>query len=378
MSATATDTLRVGVIGADPSGRGFGARAHVPAVIATPGVKLSAVCTSNPATARQAARRWGLQKWYGDYRELLDDPDIDLVTVAVRVRLHRRIVEESLAAGKMVYCEWPLGLNSHEAASMATLARERGIPCAVGNQGRYSPGIQHAAELLRHGAIGTILSFHATQFLSKFAVEEDRSWLAREDEASGALYVATAHVTDTARFLVGDIEALCGLRETLSPGGQYADTGQPFTWTATDTVAYAARLVGGAFGSVHVTNTAIAPTGFTLDIFGEDGQLTIRSPTYVSFSPARVYRATRFDQVFSQEQLGDDRSTEAEDYTPVNVGRALSEFVKAARTGDRFRPDFDDAYQLHRIVEGIAESSDRLTWVRFADPAGNPTPSAHS
>ncbi len=117
-----TDKIRVGVIGADPTGRGFGARAHIPAVLANEDLELAAVCTSRPETAEQAARRWNVPRWFSHYQALVADPEIELVTVAVRVRHHRPIVAAAIEAGKAVYCEWPLALTSEDAAGLADLA----------------------------------------------------------------------------------------------------------------------------------------------------------------------------------------------------------------------------------------------------------------
>src|SRR5688572_7318008 len=71
------------VIGADPSGRGFGARAHVPAVLALPDAHLAAVCTARDETARSAAKRWGAPRAFADYREAIADETVDVVTIAV-------------------------------------------------------------------------------------------------------------------------------------------------------------------------------------------------------------------------------------------------------------------------------------------------------
>jgi len=365
---TMADTpTRIGVVGADPTGRGFGPRAHIPGVLATPGLELFAVCTAHEETARAAAERWGAKRWYANFEAMCSDPDVDMVTVSVRVRLHRPVVEAALASGKTVYCEWPLGLDSDEAGAMAGRASERGIANGVGTQGRFSPAVRLVKERLACGDIGRPLTFAATQQLSRFAVDEDRGWLARQEEASGALHVAAGHVTDTVRYLLGDVAEIAGLRTIEAPEGRYADTGGSFTWTAPDVVAYVCRLVDGTPGAAHITNLATPSAGFTLRIFGDEGSLTVAAPGYISFARARVSLGApdgrmRELEIPESYRQGIDLPDE---HPGLNLGLALQALVSVAASGERFRPDFADAHSLHRVIEGIARSSDEGTWQRL-------------
>ena len=146
------DPIRVGVVGASPPG--FGDRAHLPAVRSAPGLILEAVCTTREETARAAAEKWGARKWYAGVEALCSDPDVDVVTVAVRPRLHHPLTMAALRAGKPVFCEWPLALNTAEALEMSSEAERRGIRTAVGLQGRFAPAVAWARKLVAEGAVG--------------------------------------------------------------------------------------------------------------------------------------------------------------------------------------------------------------------------------
>lgn len=360
--------LRVGVIGADPTGRGFGPRAHIPAVLAAPGLELFAVGTAHEETARQAAERFGAQRHHASAEALCADPDVDLVTVSVRVRGHLRAVEAAIANGKPVYCEWPLGLDAAEAASMATAAEAAGVPNAVGTQGRFAPAVMVAREVLDRGDIGRPLTFEVVHQLPPFDVDEDRVWLTRVEEASGALHVATGHVTDTVRFLLGEVAEITGVRTTAAPEGVFTDSGRPFTWQTPDVVGYVARLADGVTGVAHVTNLARPIVGFHLRVFGELGTLVLEAPGYVSFAPARV-RVERPDGSSEEPSIPDGYRRGIglpDDHPGSNVGRALVAFAEAIRAGQPFRPDFRDALGLHQVVEAIARSSDEGGWERLA------------
>src|SRR5213595_65627 len=101
-----TDKIRVGIVGATvtPGGSGWGANAHVPALMALPDYELKAVCTAHPETAKASAAAFGAELAFYNFDEMVSRPDVDLVAVVVRVPGHRDLVVRALEAGKAVYC----------------------------------------------------------------------------------------------------------------------------------------------------------------------------------------------------------------------------------------------------------------------------------
>jgi predicted dehydrogenase len=152
---------RVGVIGANGGTDRWGARAHLPAVLALEEAELTAVCTSREETARHAQERSGAALAFWDYEKLVRSDEVDLVTVSVRISLHHPIVLAALEAGKHVFCEWPLSLHSALATAMHTQAQAQGVAHAVGTQARFSPGIMYARELMAQHYVGRPLLFQA-------------------------------------------------------------------------------------------------------------------------------------------------------------------------------------------------------------------------
>src|SRR5262245_25962188 len=126
-SSMATSRIRIGIIGANGGTDRWGARAHIPAVMALPEAELVAVCTAREETARRAQERTGAPLAFWDYESMVRSPDIDLVTVAVRISLHHPIVMAALQAGKHVFCERPLALNPAQATQMCQLAQAQRV-----------------------------------------------------------------------------------------------------------------------------------------------------------------------------------------------------------------------------------------------------------
>lgn len=355
--------LRVGVIGADS--RGFGTRAHIPAVQAVAGLELAAICTAHDDTARLAAVKYGVAKWFAGLEGLIADPEIDMVTIAVRPRFHLELAAAALKAGKIVYCEWPLARTMAEAVEMASVAAATGVPNAVGLQGTFSPALRLIADLVGSGRIGRPLTFEASLLQARFAVASDRAWLSEQNEASGALFVASAHVIDAVQYVLGEMLSLVAVERVSAPSGVFEDTGELFEWGASDTVILIAELAAGVSGTVSVSNVTYPPQGFSFRITGEEGQVLARAPRYFQFSPITVSvggLSGGLEEVIVD--YGSVAPSLGEDHPGKNVARSLSSFAESIRSGTRFRPDFEDGLALHRVVEATARSSRSHTWER--------------
>src|SRR3954452_25211855 len=150
-------TLGVGIIGVSPH-RGWAATAHIPALRALPNYEIRALSAHSAESARTLGEVFGVSAVFSDHEQMVTRPDIDLVTVTVKAPRHRELVSAALAAGKAVYCEWPLGRDLDDARAMAALAAERGVRTVVGLQARQAPAIEHVQELLSDGYVGEVLS----------------------------------------------------------------------------------------------------------------------------------------------------------------------------------------------------------------------------
>ncbi len=361
--------IRIGIIGANGGTDRWGARAHIPAVMALPEAELVAVCTAREETARQAQQRTGAPLAFWDYASMVRSPDIDLVTVAVRISLHHPIVMAALHAGKHVFCEWPLALNAAQAMEMCQLAQRQGVIHAVGTQARFSPGIMYGKALMEEAYIGKPLLYHMTHFLPGAVSPRPshRWWSMRAEEGGGAILIALGHALDVVRWYLGEVESVCGMVQTLVPETRFADTGEAVQVDAIDTVACMARLVNGLRGTVHVSNACQGGSGFRLEVYGTEGRLLVESAHMVQYSPARVYAAhgnaplqelpvpSSFYQVTEL----------AADSQAFQVAQLLRRCLQAIAAGEEFHPNFAEAVGLHRTIEALVQSAQRGTWTEL-------------
>ena len=358
--------LRIGIVGATPR-VGWGPRAHIPAYHALPEVELTAVCTAHPETAQAAAAEFGVSEYYSDYHELVRSPNVDVVSVVTRALLHHPISVAALEAGKHVYCEWPLAISSQQASELADLAKARGLRHIVGLQTRFAPPFLHMKELLDQGYIGQPLGFHMRMLLAG-ALQPRRSqyaFLAKKGTGVGVLYVSAGHALDALQWLLGDIAELSAQLNAQIPEWTLPDTGERVEVTTPDNLGLVARLKSGAVGAVQLSNTYIAPSGFSLEAFGTEGRLTASSMGMLELSLVRLYGAKQGEQeaeVPLSERLVAVPGLPLES-PAYNIAQLFRGFAGAISAGRDLSPTFADALRLHQLLEAIERSSDTKSWV---------------
>src|SRR3984957_14511654 len=201
-----TDKVRVGIVGASP-GRGFASIAHIPALRALPGVEITAVCTTRQESADAAAKHFGIPLAFADPKLLAQHPDVDLVTVCVKVPDHYQPVMAAIEAGKHVYCEWPLGRNTDEAVRMRDAANRKGVRHAVGLQGQVSPAINYTKDLIAEGYIGRVLSATMIGCAPNWGPTIDRAYQADFANGANLLTITGGHTIDALCYCLGEFRA---------------------------------------------------------------------------------------------------------------------------------------------------------------------------
>ena len=105
------------------------------------------------------AGQLGFARATDDWRALVADPAVELVSITTPNRLHREMALAAIAAGKHVWCEKPLALTLGEAEEMAAAAEAAGVTTIVGYNYLRNPAFAHAQRLVEAGAIGRVVHF---------------------------------------------------------------------------------------------------------------------------------------------------------------------------------------------------------------------------
>ena len=152
--------LGIGLIGAGFIGRAHAFGYHtMPVVFAEAGALpvLKVLCESPKDRAEKLGTELGFPKVTTDWRELIADPEVDIVDICAPSNLHREIALAAIAAGKHLYCEKPVGLSGAESTEIAAAAAKKGIKTQVGFSYVRHPVIGFAKKLIDEGALGKVL-----------------------------------------------------------------------------------------------------------------------------------------------------------------------------------------------------------------------------
>jgi predicted dehydrogenase len=352
--------LGVGIVGLTP-GRSWAARAHVPALEALPEYDLVGVASSSAESAAAAARALDIPRWYPTVQELVEDPDVDIVAVTVKVPHHREIVDAALAAHTMVYCEWPLGNGLADAEAMADTARRHGIRTAVGLQARSSPTIRYVRDLVRDGFVGEVLSTTMVGSSGSMGASDPEHLVYLNDRSKGAnvLTIPFGHAIDALCWVLGEFREVSATLATRRKTYVVTETQETRTRDIADQVLVNGTLVNDVVVAAHYRGGSLRATNFRWEINGTEGDIVITAPSGQAQAAELTLRGARgasSDLELLPVPAEYRVSPDGLPRTAVNVAEAYARFAQGPSAPDQI-PDFDDAVRLHRLLDAIERSA---------------------
>jgi predicted dehydrogenase len=354
-----TDRIRVGIIGASPD-RGWAVTAHIPALRTLPDYEITAVGTSRAESAREAAQQFGVPHAFTDPAELAGHPDVDLVTVTVKVPAHARLIDAALAAGKHVYTEWPLALDTGEARALLATAEKAGVRHIIGVQARYSPVLNYAKQLIADGYVGRVTSVTAYVAAANGAggqIAAASAYTLDRANGAGTVPILGGHTLDALEHLLGEITELSAHVSSQRETYTIAGTDQVVTATGPSNLLVNAALAGGAVVALHAHIGKASGGQTRVEISGTDGDLSIES-----YGPAAGFGIQiadlRLRGARSAAEGWQDLPVAGQvgDGVPARVGNIAGVYAAIAedlRTGTRNAPDFAAGLRLHRLLDTV-------------------------
>ncbi len=351
--------LRVAVVGASASGRGWAPVAHLPAIAAVDEFELAAVGASSPESAAAAAEAYGVSRGFHDVGELAAASDIDGVVVAVKVPHHHDIVMPLLEGGKHVYCEWPLGATTAEAEAMAAAARANGVVAVVGLQGRHDPTLSHISDLVADGWLGDVLSVNVTM-LGSGALSHSSSdaWMADRSNGANTMTIVGGHTLDVVEHCFGAFVDVSAMVDVQVPHWHLADTGAIVDVDAPDTILLNGTLAGGALVSYLAASVPHHGSGWRMEAYGTEGTLVASSAALPQITPVALMGA-QGDRPLALVPVPEADRGAVPDGPGRNIARSYRRMAEAIRAGTAATPDFDHALRVHRLLDALQESSDQ-------------------
>lgn len=271
-------------VGVGMMGYAFMGKAHsnafkkIPYMIYPPPAvpRLVAIAGRDQASVQEAAKRYGYETFYTDWRDLIKDDRVQLFDNGGPNNVHAEPTIAAARAGKHVLCEKPLARTAQEAASMLDAVTKAGVKHMVAFNYRYVPAIRQAYELIKSGQLGEIYHFRAV-YLQEWIMDPTFPMVWRLDKniaGSGVLGDLGAHVIDLARFLVGEPRRVSAMLKTFIKDRPLPDGSGTGQVTVDDAFTSLLEFENGALGTLEASRFCAGRKNHqVLEINGSKGSL---------------------------------------------------------------------------------------------------------
>jgi predicted dehydrogenase len=240
-----SEQVRVGIIGTSQ----WAGMMHYPCLKTHPHAKIAAICGRNLNRAQEMAKKFEVPRVFVDYREMIEQGNIEAVVIATPEDLHYPMTMDALDAGLHVMCEKPLALNAKQAKEMYEKAESTGVKHMVMFTHRWWPHIEYLKKLIDDGCIGRC--YHCDiHLLYEYGRAAQYKWKFDRKRSNGVLGGLGSHMIDWARLFVGEIARvsahLATFIERPGPEGQTLDP-------ANDSALLAMEFKNGAHGVIYTS-----------------------------------------------------------------------------------------------------------------------------
>lgn len=282
-----TKRLRLGLIGAGT----IAFSAHLPAIRKLrDSLELVAVADIRVENAERAAREYGAESHYADYRELLAREDLDFVDICTPEFLHAEQVEAAAAAGVHIICEKPMSATIGEADRMIAATERAGVKLMIAHSRRFTGRYRQIRAAIDRGDIGEVRYFRENERRPRsmydvlglgtgyWNPEGGRPWLTMAQFSQGAALTNAVHETDLARWFIGQqpVSVYAEARIT-EPGAEVPDM-----------ISYSIEFANGAVGASEIVNQL--PPGYPYfhmtEVIGTDGRIRSTDPIMSPYTVA--------------------------------------------------------------------------------------------
>ncbi len=339
--------IRIGVIGGN-----FASSVHVPAFKSDPRCQINGIVASSAERSEKLATEHRLPKIYGHWKEIIDDKEIDAVTIAVPPSLQPDIAIAAFANGKAVFGEKPLAATLEQAQKMHQAALNASTAHLVNfNLAALAPWIK-VKEIIDTGGIGR-LSHIVVQYISETPPNLlINSWRANKGQGSGTLYDILSHFFHALEWYAGPVNRLsASLFSTLknNPNGDTFDI-------------IGLEFASGIPASITVSRTTLFGMGYRIEFSGEEGTLILACSTK-DIRGFQLFLGTR-----KSKQLELISALEKPNENPLQsrieaVSILATRFLDWIETGIPEVPSFEEGLRVQRLLDAAYRSNEQAKWV---------------
>ena len=336
---------------------------------------LHTVCGRDKKAVKAAAKQLGWNKIATDWRDVVADPEIDIIDVNTANDTHAEISIAAAKAGKHVLCEKPLAMTVKEAAAMLDAVKKARVVHMICHNYRRIPAIAQARKMIAAGDLGKIYHYRA-RYLQDWIIDPEFPlvWrLQSKIAGSGTHGDINAHIIDLGRYLVGELSEVCGHLETFIkerplPGSK-TKKGRV---TVDDAVITLGRFKNGAIANLEASRFAGGRKNhIQIEINGSKGSLV--------FDFEDMNRLKYFNMADAPDRQGYRDIIVTESVHPYAgawwppghiIGyehtfvHTIFDFIQAVVKGRSVQPTFADGLETQKVLEAVEKSAKLRRWVK--------------
>jgi len=332
---------------------------------------------------RSTAEQYGWDEYETDWKKVVERDDIDLIDISTPNFAHEEEAIAAAKAGKDILCEKPLANDLKSARRMLAAVRESGVKAMCGFTYRQAPAVQLARQMIEAGELGRIYHMRAI-YLQDWIMDPEFPlvWrLVKEKAGSGALGDLGAHITDMARFLVGEIAEVSGTLETFikerpleaaAGGAALTDrqaSAQRGQVTVDDASMWCARFENGALGTFEATRFAGGRKNYhAWEINGSKGSIAwdFEDMNYLMYWKDGEGTRQGFRKVLATNAQTPGFESWWPDGHIIGYGECfvneVKEMVSAIAEDRQPRPGFEDGVKCQAVLEAVVQSAESKRW----------------
>ena len=365
-------TLKVGIVSA-----AWGAFAHLPAWRSLDGVEVTAICTSRKETAEAAAERCSIERPFWDAMELCRDPDIDIVDLGTRPGTRLPWVIEALKNGKHIYNSCPHAPHWEGAKAIDAAWSQSSSKGVVDAFSRYLPAHQKMRAMIDEGHLGHILGGTCRFNMSLFNRPDKRfpyNWFVDGKAGVSALRNFGSHLLYVLCEMLGPVEELVADQAIVLDQWEFPD-GDTMTPENPDYANLIIRFASGVTIPFQTSWSQSAQEGWTVDLFGTDGRLQARAPSFPTMEDTKLFagEAGARDVVTMQPVELETPNDPAIDMAWISnpppaypMALTMRSLVEAIEGKGDAVPDFALALEVEKVLEAARISTAERRWVKLS------------
>ena len=337
--------------------------------------RITHIGTAAMATANRACEQIGADVAVSNYREITENPDIDIVHICTPNHLHKDMLLSAIQNNKHIYCDKPLVANADEAVKIEeSLSGYSGI-AQMTFQNRFFPATLRAVQLAREGFLGEVHEFRASYLHSGNATPTTPlKWKLSARHGGGVIADLGSHIFDLIHALLGDYGSLFAtsrIAYSKRPSAVKPDRFEKVD--AEDCVKIIVGMQNGAIGAIEASKTATGTEDeLRFELHGSAGAMR--------FNSMQPHQLEIYDAGISDEPQGGKKG-----WTSVDCGQRYAEshfpgpkfsigwmrshvaclhnFLNNVSKGRPSEPGLDQGLYIQRVIDRVKESVNRREWV---------------